>query len=356
MTYVRAVALGVAVLAAGGSTQGARPQAVAAALDGYLRETVKEGEPGMALCVIQDGQTVYLKAAGLANVQSGAPLKTDTPIYLASLGKEFTTAAVLRLVEQKKLGLDDPIATRLPGLPSYMAPVTVRHLLTHTSGVPDYLDLPQEKVSGWTNQDVLDFLGRQTALSFPAGSKWSYSNSGFVLLAEMAGRVAGLPFARLLEQEFFRPLGMTSTYVRQKGRDEAEHAIGYEMKEGAWQISDYDNYTAGSGGIYASVEDMCRWGRALDEGSVLSRMTLIAAFTPAVTSSARPTPMGLGFQVEDVAAGPLQGTWYAAMFGIYRGFRGVDMKMKDRPWRYVVLSNSGRAPEPMQIPNWMAEP
>ena len=324
---------------------------VFAGVDGLLQETVRDGEPGMAVCIVQDGKVAYMKSRGLANLQSKAPLTVDTPIYIASLAKEFTTAAVLRLVEQKKLGLDDRIASHLPNLPAYMASVTIRHLLTHTSGIPDYLDLTSEKVSGWTNRDVLELLGRQPGLLFPAGSKWGYSNSGFVLLAELVSRTARSPFPRLLEQEFFHPLGMTSSFVVQRDVPAKERAVGYELKGGAWVVADVDNYTVGAGGIFSSAQDMCRWGRALDAGEVLSKMTLIAAFTPAVTSLARPTPMGLGFQVEDIPEGPLRGEWYASMFGIFRGFRSVDMKIKDRPFRYVLLSNSGRGLEPMQIPN-----
>lgn len=336
--------------------EGSPQSAKAPAIDRLIQETVKDGEPGMAVCVVQDGKVVYLKARGLANLQSKTPLTVDTPIYIASLGKEFTTVAVLRLVEGGKLGLDDAISSLLPGLPAYLSGVTVRHLLTHTSGVPDYLDLTGEKVSGWTNRDVLDLLRRQTALEFPAGTKWNYSNSGFVLLAELVARIGGVPFPRFLEQEFFQPLGMTSTFAVQPDRLKGDRAVGYEQKEGAWVISDVDSFTVGAGGIYSSAQDMCRWGRALDAGEVLSKMTLIAAFTPAVTSLARPTPMGLGFQVEDIPQGPLQGEWYASMFGIFRGFRTVDMKVKDRPFRYVLLSNSGRGLEPMQIPNLVFGP
>ena len=331
--------------------EAAPPGTSFAGIDQLLQEAVQDGEPGMVVCIVQDGKVAYMKARGLANLQSKAPLTADTPIYIASLGKEFTTAAVLRLVEKKKLGLDDPITAHLPGLPAYMAGVTVRHLLAHTSGVPDYLDLTREKVSGWTNKDVLDLLRKQAALLFPAGSKWSYSNSGFILLAELVARIHGAPFSRVLEQEFFQPLGMTSTFVHQADRPGAGRAVGYERKEGIWVVSDVDSFTIGSGGIYSSAQDMCRWGRALDAGEVLSKMTLIAAFTPSVTSLARPTPMGLGFQVEDIPEGPLQGQWYASMFGIFRGFRSVDMKIKDRPFRYVLLSNSGRGLEPMRIPN-----
>jgi CubicO group peptidase (beta-lactamase class C family) len=169
-------------------------------------------------------------------------------------------------------------------------------------------------------------------------------------------RIVGAPFSRFLEQEFFQPLGMTSTFVVHPDRLKAGRAVGYERKEGVWVVSDVDSFTVGSGGIYSSAQDMCRWGRALDAGEVLSKMTLIAAFTPSVTSLARPTPMGLGFQVEDIPQGPLQGEWYASMFGVFRGFRSVDMKIKDRPFRYVLLSNSGRGLEPMQIPNLVLGP
>jgi CubicO group peptidase (beta-lactamase class C family) len=184
-TRTFAMMLAVAMLAPGEPVPGFPKEAASEApapdkaafpgIDRLIQETVKDGEPGMAVCIVQDGKVVYLKARGLANLQSKASLTVDTPVYIASLAKEFTTVAVLRLVEQKKLGLDDTIGSLMPGLPAYLAGVTVRHLLTHTSGVPDYLALTGEKVSGWTNRDVLDLLGRQPGRSGATATRDSSS-------------------------------------------------------------------------------------------------------------------------------------------------------------------------------------
>jgi CubicO group peptidase (beta-lactamase class C family) len=319
-------------------------------MDSAIRALVADGEPGIAVCAVADGAVVYSAARGLADLQTREPLSTATPVYVASVGKAFTTVAILRLVEQKQLALDDPIAKHIPALPAYMAPVTVRHLLSHTSGVPDYGDAVAEK-PGLTNADVMSFLAQQAALEFPSGSRWSYSNAGFVLLAELFGRVSGRRLADYFAQEFFAPLQMTASFVQSAATRDRHRAVGYRKENDRWVKDDYTAYTVGPGGVYASAEDLCKWGMAFDAGRLLKRMTIAAAFTPHVQSGAVPTPMGLGFQVEDIPRGPLAGEWYAAVFGSRDGFRAVDMKLKGRAFRYVQLSNSGRSLEPMTVPN-----
>ena len=206
-----------------------------------------------------------------------------------------------------------------------------------------------------TNADALRWLQQQSALKSPAGSQWSYANAGFVLLAEIFQRVTGQTLADHLTKSVFAPLGMTSSFVFTSETRSRPRAVGYRFEGGAWRRDDYDAYTVGPGGIYASVDDLCTWGAAFDAGKLLKRMTVVAAFTPHVHSNAGPTPMGLGFQVEDIPKGPLAGGWYAAMFGDRDGFRAVEMKIKDRPFRYAQVSNSSRMLEPMAVPNMFFE-
>lgn len=321
-----------------------------AELENELHQLVKPGEPGIATCVVADGEIAHQASAGLADLEKRTPMTADTPVYIASVGKEFTAVAILKLVEENRLSLDDPISDHLPGLPDYLRPVTIRHLLTHTSNVPEYDEAFDSRI-GVTNADVLSFLKSHSALSAPAGSKWSYSNVGYVLLAELFAAVSGEQLDNYVTRTIFEPLGMADTFFATARTRERRKAVGYKLDAGRWVKADYGGLTIGPGGIYSSANDLCRWGVALDSGKVLKRMTLIAAFTPHVHSGARPTPMGLGYQVEDIPEGPLKGEWYAALFGIRGGFRAVEMKLKSRPFRYVQLSNSGRELEPMRVPN-----
>jgi CubicO group peptidase (beta-lactamase class C family) len=323
-------------------------------MDAALDQFASADGPGIALCVIADGRVRYRGARGLADLEHRKPMTASIPVYIASLAKGFTGAAVLRLVEQRRIGLDDPVGMHLPGLPAYFERVTIRHLLAHESGVPDYEDaLSGER--GLTNREVMAWLREQPALEFPAGSRWKYSNAGYVVLAEMVARLTGKPLAAHLESEFFVPLGMSSTFIASPETAGRERAVGYTKENGEWARDDYEQWTVGPGGVYASADDMCTWGQALDGGKVLKRMTLAAAFTPQVTSGAAPTPSGLAFQVEDIPQGPLAGGWYAALFGMRDGFRAVDLKLKDRDFRYVQLSNCGDWLEPLAVPNLYAQ-
>ena len=346
-TVATSMALGVA---ASGQAETTASPTFEAKLNAALDQLVKPDEPGQAICVASDGKVSNLAARGLADLERRAAMTVDTPVYIASLGKGFTTVAILKLVEENRLSLDDRVAERVRGLPAYMAPVTVRHLLTHTSGVADYDDGLGAR-PGVTNADVLAFLRQQPGLTAPAGSKWSYSNAGFVVLAELFAAVAGERLDQYVTRTFFQPLGMTASFFPTLEPQSRGRAIGYRLSDGSWKRDDYAARNLGPGGIYSSARDLCTWGLALDSGKVLKRMTLAAAYVPHVHSGARPTPMGLGFQVEDIPKGPLEGEWYAALFGNFGGFQAVDMRLKSRPFRYVQLSNSGRQMEAMLIPD-----
>jgi CubicO group peptidase (beta-lactamase class C family)/pimeloyl-ACP methyl ester carboxylesterase len=313
---------------------------------------VQPDEPGIAVCVAENGVVTALVARGFANLERREPMTTATPTYVASIAKGFTTVAILQLVEQGKLRLDDTLGAIMPppALPAFTAPITIAQLLSHTSGMPDYPDdLPGDPLV--TNATVLKWLNAQTALASRPGSEWNYSNAGFVVLAAVFEKVSGRALAEYFQTEFFTPLHMSSTFVFSAATKDRPRAIGYAKAASGWTRDDYDALTLGPGGVYSSAEDMCRWGIALDAGKVLKPRTLNAAYTVQVSALARPTPMGLGYQVEDIGKGPLKGEYYAALFGIRDGFQGVDMRLKSHPFRYVQLSNSSRQLDAMEVPN-----
>ena len=321
-----------------------------AALKQAIDAMVQPGEPGIAVCVAERGAVTALASRGLANLERREPLLTSTPVYVASIAKGVTTVAILQLVQTGKLRLDDTLGAVLPSLPAFTAPITIAQLLSHTSGMPDYPDdLAGDPVV--TNATVLGWLSRQTGLSAKPGSEWSYSNAGFVVLAAVFEKVSGRALAEYFQTEFFTPLQMSSTFVFNPATRDRPRAAGYTKAGDRWVLDDYDAYTVGPGGVYSSAEDLCRWGIALDAGKILKPMTVAAAYSVQITGLATPTPMGLGYQIEDIGRGPLQGEWYAALFGVRAGFRGVDLRLKSHPFRYVQLSNSSRQLEPMLVPN-----
>jgi CubicO group peptidase (beta-lactamase class C family) len=352
-TILRLTAAGL-ILAAGPLIAGPQsaPVSPRTELEQAVAALVQPGEPGVAVCVAEKGAVTALVSRGLANVERREPMLTSTPVYIASVAKGFTTVAILQLVQSGRLRLDDTLGAVLPApaLPAFTAPITIAQLLSHTSGMPDYPD----DLAGnpdVTNATVLQWLKAQPGLSTKPGTEWSYSNAGFIVLAAVFEKISGRALAEYFQTEFFAPLQMSSTFVYSAATKNRARATGYRKDAEAWVRDDYDAYTVGPGGIYSSAEDMCRWGIALDTGKILKPMTINAAYSVQITALARPTPMGLGYQVEDIGGGPLKGEWYAALFGIRNGFRGVDMRLKSHPFRYVQLSNSSRQLEPMRVPN-----
>jgi len=198
-------------------------------IDTGLKESLKEtlesyldtnqnndDEPGISIVVRKDGDVVYRGNRGAANKLTETTITNDTGFVLASVSKPFTAVAILQLYEQGLLTLDDKLITYIPELSNTWEDITIHHLLSHQSGIPDLLngDLlsPQEK-DGLTNQGVIDFLANNANLEFPPGAKGEYSNTGFMLLAEIVARVAGISFGKYMETYIFSPAGMVNSYI-----------------------------------------------------------------------------------------------------------------------------------------------
>ena len=221
--------------------------------------------PGCAIGVSKDGKPVVQKAYGMADLEHDVPNRADTIFEAGSVSKQFTAAAVLLLAQEGKLSLDDPVRKHVPELPDYGAPLTVRHMLQHTSGLRDWGELAS--IAGWprttrvhTHNHVLDILSRQKALNFPTGTQYSYSNSGYNLAAIIVSRVSGKPFAEFSKERIFEPLGMTRTSWRDdhtrvvKGR-----AVAYSAGGSAFKINMPFEDVHGNGGLLTTVGDLLRW-------------------------------------------------------------------------------------------------
>ncbi|HVJ26770.1 MAG TPA: serine hydrolase domain-containing protein, partial [Vicinamibacterales bacterium] len=205
------------------------------------------------------------KAYGMADLEHDAPNRSDTIFEAGSVSKQFTAAAVLLLAQDGKLSLDDPVRKYVPELPDYGAPLTIRHMLQHTSGLRDWGEIAA--IAGWprtsrvhTHQHVLDILSRQKALNFPSGTQYSYSNSGYNLAAILVSRVAGQSFADFSRERIFAPLDMTRTSWRDdhtrivKGR-----AVAYSASGGSYKIEMPFENVHGNGGLLTTVGDLLKW-------------------------------------------------------------------------------------------------
>jgi CubicO group peptidase (beta-lactamase class C family) len=221
--------------------------------------------PGCAVGVAVGGKPVLAKAYGMADLEHDVPNTADTIFESGSVAKQFTAMAILLLARDGKLSLDDPVRTHIPELPDYGVPLTIRHMLNHTSGLRDWGSVAA--IAGWprttreyTHAHVLDIVSRQKALNFPPGTHWSYSNTGFNLSAIIVSRVSGLSFAEFSKQRMFAPLGMTHTAWRDdhtrivKGR-----AIAYRKERDGYHIEMPFENVHGNGGLLTTVGDLLKW-------------------------------------------------------------------------------------------------
>ena len=299
--------------------------------------------PGASVLVLRDGEAVVSKGYGLANLEEKTAATAATNYRLASISKQFTAAAILLLVEDGKLSLDDPARKWLPSLPAYAEAVTIRHLLSHTSGLIDYEDImPAGLNYQLRDADVLELLEKQDHLYFAPGSTWRYSNGGYALLALIVERASGTFYFRFVQQRIFKPLGMDNTqaYLRERGVV-ANRAYGYSEVDGRWTRTDQSLTSAvlGDGGIYSSIDDLAKWDAALYDNRLLSAASRKLAFTPSVKSNDPAVAYGFGWRI----TGDTQ--WHS---GESIGFRNVYVRWPKQKLSVIVLTNRND-PEPYRM-------
>ncbi len=292
--------------------------------------------PGASLLVLKDGEAVVRRGYGRADVEQGIEAGPATDYRLASVSKQFTAASILLLAQDGKLGIDDPISKWLPSLPPATAAITLRHVLTHTSGLVDYEDLMGDDYRGQIRDaGVLDLLAKEDRLYFAAGTAYRYSNSGYALLALVVERASGLDYPAFLKQRIFRPLGMHDSVAFLDGGPKVAHrAYGHSEADGHWRRTDQSTTSAvlGDGGIYTSIDDMARWDAALYDNRLLSDASRKMAFSPqvAVTGEANKTSYGFGWRI----SGDM--LWHT---GETIGFRNAILRWPKLHLTVVLLSN-----------------
>ena len=233
-------------------------------VDEFVRaEMARQKIPGVAVAIVQKGKVVKAQGYGLANVEHQVPVRPETIFQSGSLGKQFTAAAVLSLVEEGKIALDDPVAKYLPDAPPAFRPISVRHLLTHTSGIPDYTDGTFDLRRDLTEEDLARMAFRLN-LEFAPGTRWNYSNTGYVLLGIIVRKASGRFYGDVLRERVFVPLGMKTTRVISEEDIVPHRAAGYrlvkgELKNQEWVAPSLN--TTADGALYFSVLDLVAWDR-----------------------------------------------------------------------------------------------
>lgn len=243
-------------------------------LNAWVDASEWEGAPGAVAAVVRGGEPIAFAAHGLANLELGVPLGPDTALDIGSVSKQFTDFAILLLAQRGRLGLDDDIREYLPEVPDFGTAITIRHLVHHMSGLREiYGSLA---LAGWqagdgiAQSDALALVSRLKELNFEPGSEYLYCNTGYMLLADIVGRVSGKPFADFMEDEVFGPLGMARTEIMsEKGQVMWGAAESYDPRPHSGWSRVYDNSgIQGAGGIYTTIGDLARWLHNFDTGEV----------------------------------------------------------------------------------------
>ncbi len=239
-------------------------------VDALFTSAIRADGPGCAVGVYQNGRTVLARGYGLASLEDGRPITARTAFNLGSLSKPFTALAVLMLEQRGRLSLDDDVRRWVPELPSYGAPIRVRDLLQHTSGLRDFQAL--ETLSAKPVDTMAEFLGllaAQRALNFAPGVRHEYSHSDYVLLGLVVERVAGVPFGEYMERELLAPLGMKGSFIHDgRVRATKDRAFGHVRSQTGIRMQFPNSQIVGGGGLYASLEDLANWEHNFDKPTV----------------------------------------------------------------------------------------
>jgi len=309
-------------------------------LDALLAPYAGDGTPGVAAIVIRNGAVEYAASRGLADVERGVPIGPRTVFDLASVSKQFTAMLAMMLHQEGLLDYDAPVAGYLPELGRFGPTLTVRHLLTHTSGLPDYYDaLARTATPGdfISNRQALAFLAGWGEPVFPPGDRFEYSDVGYEMLALVLEKASGEPFGDLLRRRIFAPLGMSDTFLRDRPDEPApQRARGYTpVGAGFVPVPDHPlDCLVGSGAIDTTLEDMRRWDAALEDGRLVSRATLDEALRPMRLNGGGESPYAFGwFLGRDLWRRRLEhpGSW--------NGYQSYIVRYPDLRFTVVLLAN-----------------
>lgn len=315
-------------------------------------EMQRQHIPGLSLLVVRGGKIVRAQGFGLSNVELQVPVKPETIFQSGSVGKQFTATAVMMLVEEGKVGLDDKLTKYFPNAPDQWKEVTIRELLSHTAGFGDYpKDFNFRK--DWTEDELLK-MGEGIPLAYVPGTKWEYSNLGYLTLGILIHRVTGEFYGDFLQQRIFQPLGMSSTRIISEADIVPNRAAGYrlvksELKNQEW-VAPMVNTTA-DGSLYFSILDLAKWDAALYTGKLLNRSSLDLMWTPVKLKSGQPNKgnYGFGWFIDERG-----GHRCIHHDGSWQGFETAIDRYVDDQLTVVALTNLAGA-EPGKITQHVAE-
>lgn len=307
-------------------------------VDRYVRAQIAERHiPGAAIAVVKNGRVVKAEGYGLASVEFNVPAIKETVFEIGSVSKQITAAAVMLLVEEGKVNLDEKISKYLPATPDAWRNVSVRNLLTHTSGIKSYTGLSGfELTKRLTRDEFIKTLGAHP-LEFETGARYSYSNSGYNLLGFIVEAASGKSYWDFTRERIFKPLGMNKTANRDPKYIIPNRATGYEWENGSLVGRDYDlTDVFSAGAIVSTVEDLAKWDAALRGDTLLKKETKAQMWTPVTLNDGKPYPYGLGFRLSEV-----RGHKLIFHSGQTAGFGANISRYVDDDLTVIVLTNLG---------------
>ncbi len=310
-----------------------------AEVDKLLAAQYPASGTGASALVARNGQVIYKKAFGMANLELNVPMQLDNVFRIGSITKQFTAVAILQLMEQGKLSLQDDITKFIPDYPTHGYKITIEHLLTHTSGIKSYTNMesfgsimrldktPEEMVNFFKNQPM----------DFAPGTQWNYNNSGFFLLGYIIEKLSGKTYPQYVEDVFFKPLGMTNSYYGNDSKLIKNRATGYQKGENGTENADPLSMTQpfAAGSLQSTVEDLYKWNRAVHSYKLLKKETLDKAFTPYKLSDGTATHYGYGWFLDN-----LQGSVTIEHGGGINGFLTMAKYLPKEDLFVAVFSNS----------------
>jgi len=320
---------------------------LADAVDEFLESYMQRHQiPGISMAICRDGQVVRATGYGLANVELDVATKPGTVFQSGSVGKQFTSMAVMMLVDEGRLGLDDPISKYFPGAPATWQGITVRHLLTHTSGIKDWEGKTDIDYRKDYTEDELVQVAMKLPPDFAPGTQWSYSNTGYVLLGILVRKVSGKFYGDFLAERVFTPLGMESTRVISESDIVKNRAAGYTLENGKLQNQEWVSpslNTTADGSLYTTTLDLAKWDAALWSRRFLRPESYEAMWSPVELRDGTSFPYGFAWSFDVQRLEPViqhSGSW--------QGFKTAIVRYPGPKLTVIVLANLAQA-EPMRL-------
>jgi CubicO group peptidase (beta-lactamase class C family) len=309
-------------------------------IDNLVQKTYEPTEPGVAVIVVSKGKVIFRKGYGMANLELGVPIEPNMVFRLGSLTKQFTAVAILMLAEQGKLAIDNPITKFLTNYPTHDHLITVEHLLTHTSGIRSYTDMP-EWLPLWRKdfklQELIDFFKYQP-MQFAPGKRWAYNNSGYILLGAIIENLSGQTYEQFIQQNIFDRLGMRHSYYDNSLRIIPQRVSGYDKGPEGYTNADYLSMTQpyAAGALASTVDDLAIWDMALYTEQLLKQESLQRAFISHRLLDGSSAFYGYGWAISEY-----KGCQLIEHGGGINGFRTYAIRVPDERFFVAVLSNNG---------------